>query len=160
MPTLKQRRSKQSFVCSAYIMWRRSAKYAKCQPTSVSQSPGQWKGRSSNAAACCGRSALAIKCSCMLNFLPVQKQHLLVCKLGIHVASHPARKLSPDRAKIRLQQAGPRKKKNKRVLGAQKWGQAFLPDFNCWANWWTQFWVQISTPKMGPQYVEKGTSLV
>ena len=77
------------------------------------------------------------------------------CLQTWHPRSEPsARKLSPDRAKIRLQQAGPRNK-TKRVLGAQKWGQAFLPDFNCWANWWTQFWVQISTPEMGPQYVKK-----
>ena len=72
-----------------------------------------------------------------------------------HPRSVPsARKLSPDRANIRLQQAGP-PNKTKRVFGAQKRGQAFLPDFNCWANWWTQFWVQISAPEMGPQYVKK-----
>lgn len=140
-------------------MWRRSAKYAKCQPTSVSQSPGNWTGP---FIKCCSLLWTERACHQMLLHakFPPRSKTTPPCLHTWHPRSEPsARKLSPDRAKIRLQQAGPRNK-TKRVLGAQKWGQAFLPDFNCWANWWTQFWVQISTPKMGPQYVKKGTSLL
>ena len=56
----------QNKALCAYIMWRRSARYTRCRPRSVSHSPGNWKGCSSNAAACCGRTRLAVKCSCTL----------------------------------------------------------------------------------------------
>ena len=50
------------------------------------------------------------------SLIPVQKQHLLVCKLGIHVASRPPGSCRLTGRKLRLQQAGPRNK-TKRVLG-------------------------------------------
>ena len=31
----------------------------------------------------------------------------------------------------------------------------FPHGFNCWATWWNQFWVRISTPEMGPQNATK-----
>ena len=157
LPTWKQRRSKQSFVCIHHVA-------SLCQIRKVSahvgfSEPGKLDGP---FIKCCSLLWTERACHQMLLHakFPPHSKTTPPCLQTWHPRSEPsARKLSPDRAKIRLQQAGPRNK-TKRVLGAQKWGQAFLPDFNCWANWWTQFWVQISTPKMGPQYVKKGTSLL
>ena len=157
LPTWKQRRSKQSFVCIHHVA-------SLCQIRKVSahvgfSEPGKLDGP---FIKCCSLLWTERACHQMLLHakFPPRSKTTPPCLQTWHPRSEPsARKLSPDRAKIRLQQAGPRNK-TKRVLGAQKWGQAFLPDFNCWANWWTQFWVQISTPKMGPQYVKKGTSLL
>ena len=157
LPTWKQRRSKQSFVCIHHVT-------SLCQIRKVSthvgsSEPGKLDGP---FIKCCSLLWTERACHQMLLHakFPPHSKTTPPCLQTWHPRSEPsARKLSPDRAKIRLQQAGPRNK-TKRVLGAQKWGQAFLPDFNCWANWWTQFWVQISTPKMGPQYVKKGTSLL
>ena len=56
------------------------------------------EGCSSNAAACCERRA----CPQMLlhaSLIRVQKQHLLVGKLGIHVASHPPKNCHPTGGK-------------------------------------------------------------
>ena len=91
------------------------------------------------------------------SLIPVQKQHLLVCKLGIHVRAVRQKTVTRQGEK-RLQQAGPGT--NLASLGGLKTGSGFLHEFNFWATWWTQFWVQISTPEMGPQNAKKGTSLL
>ena len=157
MPTWKQRRSKQSFVCIHHVA-------SLCQIHKVSAQVGfSEPGKIGKAVHEILQSVVdgpRLPSNALARESHPRSKTTPPCLQTWHPRSEPsARKLSPDRAKIRLQQAGPRNK-TKRVLGAQKWGQAFLPDFNCWANWWTQFWVQISTPKMGPQYVKKGTSLL
>ena len=153
LPTWKQRRSRQSFVCIHHVA-------SLCQIHKVSaqvgfSEPGKLKGCSSNAAACCGRTALALKCSCTL----VSSQTIPPCLQTWHPRSEPsARKLSPDMGKKGCSKLAPGT--NQASFGGPKTGSSFLHDLNCWATWWTQFWVQISTPEMGPQNAKKGTSLL
>ena len=117
LPTWKQRRSIQSFVCIHHVA-------SLCQIHTVSaqggfSQPGKLEWLFSK---CCSLLWTDRACHQMLlhaSLIRVQKKHLLVCKL-----SEPsARKLSPDRGKKGCSKLAP--EQTKRVLGAQKRGQAF-----------------------------------
>ena len=87
------------------------------------------------------------------SLIHIQKRHLLVCKLGIHIASHPPESCQLTGRK-KVASSWPQDQ-NKASFGDPKTGSGFLPGLICWATWWTQFWVRILTPEMGPQNAKK-----
>ena len=110
---------------------------------------------------CC--SLLWTDCAChhMLShasLIHIQKQHLLVCKLGIHTASH-----LPETCQVtgrkKVASSWPQEQ-NKASFGGPKTGSGILPGLNCRATWWTQFWVRISTLEMGSQNAKKDKPFV
>ena len=156
LPTWKQWRSKQSFVRIHHVA-------PLCQIHKVSAQVGfSQPGKLERLfIKCCSLLWTDQACRQMLlhaSLIRIQKQHLLVCKLGIHVASHPPENCHPTWGKKGCSKLAPGT--NQASFVGPKTGSGFLPDFNCWATWWTQFWVQISTPEMGPQNAKKGTSLL
>ena len=121
LPTWKQRRSKQSFVCIHHVA-------SLCQIHKVSAQVGFSEPRKLERLFMKSCSLLWTDRACprMLlhaSLIRVQKQHLLVCKLGIHVASHPPDNCHPTGGK-KVAASWPREQ-TKRVLWTQKRGQAF-----------------------------------
>ena len=121
LPTWKQRRSKQSFVRIHHVA-------PLCQIHEVSAQVGfSQPGKLERLfIKCCGLLWTDRACHQMLlhaSLIRSQKQHLIVCKLGIHVASHPPDNCHPTGGK-KVAASWPRDQ-TKRVLWTQKRGQAF-----------------------------------
>ena len=101
-------------------MWHRSARYTRCQLRSVSESPGRLFIKS------CSRLWTDRACPRMLlhaSLIRIQKQHLLFCKLGIHVASHSPENCHTTGGKKGCSKLAPGQ--TKRGLWTQKRGQGF-----------------------------------
>ena len=156
LPTWKQRRSKQSFVRIHHVA-------PLCQIHKVSAQVGfSQPGKLERLfIKCCSLLWTDRACHQMLlhaSLIRIQKQHLLVCKLGIHVASHPPDNCHPTGGK-KVAASWPREQ-TKRVLWTQKRGQAFCLILIAGQLGGPSFGSRFRPQKWDRKMQKKGTSLL